>query len=71
VLFDGSVTHLVHFVELDLEKGEVTTGLRFSVDHTFLELLEGVNNLEEVSVIEEKVKVFGCGLLYDGFNRDV
>lgn len=58
VLMDRSMTYFVHLVELAFENDEITTFLGLSVNHTCFELLEGVDNFEEVSVIEEKAKVF-------------
>jgi hypothetical protein len=62
------MTHLVHLIELALENDKVTTLLGFSVYHASFELLKSVDNLEEVSVIEEKAEVFGLTLLNDSFD---
>lgn len=70
VLPDGSMAHLVHLVELALEQNEVTAGLRLAVHHALFELLEGVDDLEEVSVVKEEIEVLDLGLLDDGLNWD-
>lgn len=70
VLVDRSMTHLVHLVKLTLEHNEVTAFLGLSVDHTSFELLEGIDDFEEVSVIEEEAKVFRLRLLDNCFNGE-
>lgn len=62
------MANLVHLVELALEDDEFTAFFRLSVDHTGFECLEGVDNLEEVAVIEEEAEVFQFRLFDDGFN---
>jgi hypothetical protein len=62
------VTHFVHLVELTFENDKVTTFLGFSIDHTCLELLEGIDNFKEVSVIKEEAEVFRLTLLNDSID---
>lgn len=45
-----AVFHLVKLIELTLELNEVLTSVSIGVNHTFLELLKSVDDLEEVSL---------------------
>jgi len=65
VLPDTSVTDLIHLIELAFENNKVSSLLGLCVYHTLLKLFKSVYNLEKVAVVEEKVKVFLGGFLYD------
>ena len=58
MFIDRSVLNLIHLVKFSLEQGEVLSLRSFSVDHAFLEFLEGINYFEEIGLTQEEVKVF-------------
>ena len=63
VLIDGAVLDLVHLVQLSLELDKLLAALRLSVDNTLLVLLQGVHHLQEVTLLEEELEVFGVALI--------
>ena len=64
MLIDGTVLHLIHLVELSFEVDEIFARLRLRVDDALLVLLKCVDNLEEISLSQEKLKVSLIALLY-------
>ena len=64
MLINGTILHLIHLVELSFEVDEILARLRLGVDNALLVLLKCVNNLEEVSLSQEKFKVSLIALLY-------
>ena len=56
---------LIHLVELAFKKHEVTTSLRFFIDHVYFEFLKSVYNLEEVTMVKEKAEITLLSLFYD------
>ena len=63
MLIDGAVLDLVHLVQLSLELDKLFAALRLSVDNTLLVLLQGVHHLQEVTLLEEELEVFGVALI--------
>ena len=57
VLVNWSTLDLVHLVKLALEEDEFLSLLRLSVHHTLLILLKCINNLQEVALAHEELKV--------------
>lgn len=70
VLVDRAVAYLVHLVKLAFEEHEVTACLRLLVNHVHFKLLESVDDLKEVTVVEEEAKVTLLSLLDDLLNGD-
>ena len=64
MLINGTILHLIHLVELSFEVDEILARLRLGVDDALLVLLKCVDNLEEVSLSQEKFKVSLIALLY-------
>jgi len=62
--------YLVQLVKLALELDEVLASVRVGVNHTFLELFEGVDDLKEVSLREEVIVVAGIALFENGLWRN-
>jgi len=70
VLINGPVLHLVHLVKLSFEENKLLAEVALSVNKTVLELLEGVDHLEEIVLLQEEVKVLSLGLSNDGLSRE-
>jgi len=65
-----AVLHLVHLVELSLEDHKLPSIFRLLIDDSLFELLKGVHYFQEVSVLEEEVKVAQLSLFNDGIDWD-
>jgi hypothetical protein len=63
MLIHTAILDLVHGIELSLEQNEFASSWGILIKEALLELFEGVNNLEEVSVVQEESEVLQSGLL--------
>ena len=70
MLPNRAVFHLIHLVELALEKDEVSAGLGLLIDQVVLKLLKCVNHLKEVTVVQEELEVTHFSLLLNFFGGD-
>ena len=59
MLVNRPALHLIHLIELALEEDELLSRLRLRVHNTLLVLLERIDNLEEIALAHEELKVFG------------
>ena len=50
-----SITDFIELVQLSLKLNEVLSSVTVDVNHTFLELLQCVNYLEEIALIQEEI----------------
>ena len=64
VLVDRSILHFVHLVELSLKQDEVLSSLRLRVHQSRLELLEGVDDLKEITLSQEELEILCFAFLY-------
>ena len=64
MLVNGSILDLIHLVKLALEEDKLLSSFRLGVDDALLVLLEGVDDLHEVTLGHEELKVlriaFSC-----------